>query len=798
MHSFSNALDQNDLEAPMGDLFSFVSFGRCQSQWVSALEDEASRGAPERRIIHAMTFRPHGRVVVNRLGLRPSQGYHKCGSRQDQDWVLDLRILLCIDGEWKVHSTHTNLEKPADGMYSWIELGGLFVDGAIFEVRRSGIDSWWTPWNLAAGAFVLETGPFEPASRNEALLEVKEDDGSLPRSLGSWLLEGGAMHLSLAQSRATATSFVFENEDTTGYRVSLLYAPAGSTQQGPFASAIGRPPMVDETVRCDIAGTTTCRDGSVRYDVRLGEGAIRYQLSWRSTATGLVLHIVKEVQEEIDLWESAAWRFSFDTRTSPTSVLGRLKQAGQTGQTELPAIVHVPRYGSVALHASGDEVWLRSDTDRSLNRNIVELKLGETALESGMFRQTVGQYEAEVTIDSISPELALQDSTPQAVRSALRQVLHTALTFRADTATLSNNGASMHCPISMDSWAEIVLSTQDIGAGIDPGIFLRYSLERWLSDAPGYASGRILQDGEMHLAEDEYLMTGSAALLGLARYLEQPSGRQWGEPRLEEIRRKIDEMAARDLDGDGLIESPFRTGVSGTGQWSTCWMDVVSFGWKDAFSNALLYDALVRLSEVLRGLGDEHGSVRLTSWATSLSENYFDTFYNPKTGWLAGWRCKNGELHDYAFLQLNGAAVSKRVVDADRGREMLDRLLLEMEKVGMPDSVLGMPGNLWAILDKDLADVMQGFPLGYYQNGGRTHAQTRHFLDGLYTAGLESAADKLLERLCSGMASGYSYGGNQTGVDWRYWDDRPCGYEGLLTDQFGFLATAAWRYGTNG
>ena len=97
--------------------------------------------------------------------------------------------------------------------------------------------------------------------------------------------------------------------------------------------------------------------------------------------------------------------------------------------------------------------------------------------------------------------------------------------------------------------------------------------------------------------------------------------------------------------------------------------------------------------------------------------------------------------------------------------------------------------------DADRADIMYGFPMGYYQNGGRTHAQTRHVLNGLYAVGLTAEADDLLETLCRGLAAGLTFGGNQSGVDWRYWDDRPCGYEGLLTDQFGLLGTALARYG---
>ena len=39
------------------------------------------------------------------------------------------------------------------------------------------------------------------------------------------------------------------------------------------------------------------------------------------------------------------------------------------------------------------------------------------------------------------------------------------------------------------------------------------------------------------------------------------------------------------------------------------------------------------------------------------------------------------------------------------------------------------------------------------------------------------------------------FGGNQSGVDWRTWDDVRCGYEGLLTDQFSVLEAILWRWG---
>src|SRR5690606_22159108 len=154
-------------------------------------------------------------------------------------------------------------------------------------------------------------------------------------------------------------------------------------------------------------------------------------------------------------------------------------------------------------------------------------------------------------------------------------------------------------------------------------------------------------------AEDEYLMTGAACLLALADLLEHDRSEDWLERYREPIRTQLDRMRARDLDGDGRIESPSRTGTSGTGQWSPDWFHVVSYGWKDAFRNALLSPALVRLARALPALGAPDLAEGLADWAGRLRDAYVPTFYNEETGWLAGWRCKEDRLHDHAFLAPN-------------------------------------------------------------------------------------------------------------------------------------------------
>ena len=51
-----------------------------------------------------------------------------------------------------------------------------------------------------------------------------------------------------------------------------------------------------------------------------------------------------------------------------------------------------------------------------------------------------------------------------------------------------------------------------------------------------------------------------------------------------------------------------------------------------------------------RGKPDKPDDAQLyASRAEKLRSVYFDTFYNPATGVLAGWKSADGKLHDYYF-----------------------------------------------------------------------------------------------------------------------------------------------------
>lgn len=795
-----------DLEPPMGDLFLGRRLDAGRSVWTApALPHEA--GQPDARIIHQRVLRLHGMARLDRIGLRRGQGYHKCGSGQyDLDWITGLRVLAHEKERWKTVIEKHGLRAPAYGTVAWLPFPKKCeTDALIIEVRTCGIDAGWTPWNLAMSALVLEGKMLSGiAPRNERTLELaKLDLGGLPRGVSVVHRDGEVRYrtkkfeIGFTLSRPGLSYFCLHTEDAANAGVNLLNAKPPLFSQGTQLHPVGAAPLMASALRCDIRGSVSVKGNTVTYD--FATGGQKYRLAWSVAPDEIALDATRSAAEAVHAWQSSAWTIGLRNSATPSHVLGHLLKDGETGAVALPALLVLPKYGALQISASSGSAWLRSDCFRSQDLNVLEIKLGETRTPEGTYDLPAGEHRATITLRPAMPPALLKKFAPAVAHRALRRTQFAALTFRTDTGTLSNNGASMHCPICLDTWSSVALALgadKPLLPGLPaPGDFLRHTLERWLAEGPGYASGRLRKNGRVHHAADEYLMTGTAALRGLGDYLASCATPGWFQKYRANIRSRLDKARRRDLDGDGLIESAHRTGTSGGGQWSTCWYDVISFGWKDAFANAILYGALRKIAEGLRRFGESDDAAALDAWADKLHASYRPAFWNGKNGWFGGWRCREGKLHDYAFLPVNGVAVVEGLLPRDEARAMLRRLLDEARRVKMPDAALGLPGNLHPIADADLADIMHGYPFGYYQNGGRTHSQTRHFVMALYECGLTHEADALLERLCAGLAEARVFGGNQSGVDWRYWDDRPCGYEGLLTDQFGLIEAIMRRWG---
>ena len=228
------------------------------------------------------------------------------------------------------------------------------------------------------------------------------------------------------------------------------------------------------------------------------------------------------------------------------------------------------------------------------------------------------------------------------VRSAIQRTAPTGLSFRLDTATLSNNHASIHATFCMDYWAYLAVAVGDALPGLSSIGLVTDSMDRHLHDGPGYGAGHTsLHTGRV---EDEYLHTEVALLLAAGVIAQRPEGaRGCGRGR---DRAGQDPRAAsheRDVDGDGLIEGELRRGRSGHREWATNWWDIISFGWKDAWLNALLYDALVRVAagraRGRAGVG-AGGRGRPSVGRARCGRRTCPRSATTATGWLAGWRVR--------------------------------------------------------------------------------------------------------------------------------------------------------------
>jgi hypothetical protein len=805
---------------------------QCRSTW--ATNSSAETDAPEHRIIHSRFANFGSPTTLKRLGVKSGFGYFKCGSRTpdddeetlrrvaagdalpvgERDFVQSLRVLVWDGSTWITKAAEPQLEPSSDPF--WADLG-CETTAILAEIRRSDIDGWWPSWNLATSAFELEGGTPVLGPREERRLE----QGSV-----NPIDQAGVSHTQVPGEVRFTTRFIeigfslhfprlmhlgIDAEGKGRTNINILKAGGffpfyhhplrTHLAHGTVLERVGRLPDASHAVfrmagRVDVAGS------GVKYTMESSDGGQEYEIEWTLEEDRVGLEITRRGRSEERAFDSAAWRLVTDSQLTQTSAMGTLTRAGQTGTIEGPFLWHVPGQGTLAISEGPGVLW-RTDSIRPLLANSLEVKLGEVPQPEGDYLLMPGVHHASIELRVQTPSFStLRSDAPPIIRDLVDKVTVSAVSsFRPDTGTLSNNGASMHALTPADSWGALFTQLKsDPAYGPEPSLFLKYTVERWLDGGPAYGAGRTF--GTDRVLEDEYLMTGTNALVGVGELLrsqgEQERG-EWWSTYSGPVRAQLKAMAARDLDGDGLIESDLRLGISGSHEWSTNWWDIISFGWKDAFSNALLCHALDLLSTSIPTyeLEDRELAASLSAWRGRLRASYPDEFFNPDTGWLAGWRSKDGVLHDYCFVSVNGAAVAYGAVNRELGADILARVLEQFRKSGFDGYRFGLPGNLFAIPDEDLVKWQAGFPFGYYLNGGVTHSQARHFLNGLYAAGLVTEADEILVRLAKGLVDRDVLGGCGSGIDWHTWDGRACGYEGQLTDQFGVIATAIDRFGLN-
>ncbi|MCX6624489.1 MAG: hypothetical protein NTY38_26185 [Acidobacteria bacterium] len=463
------------------------------------------------------------------------------------------------------------------------------------------------------------------------------------------------------------------------------------------------------------------------------------------------------------------------------------------GGIRFPALLHLPDYGTLKITSAAEGVVLGYDAVRSGRENFVRVTF-PPAISS----QPKLEYRLEVTTVYPRDARIEADARYDGYRRNFLNILQLNPRYRV----LANHAASDPCAFTVFLYSRMMINMPPLAEGLSALDILRQTLDRYTSGMRAYGMDfyRYIP-GQKH----DYLDTYPSLVMAASDYVLTSKDKPWLERNYVAIRNWAAKMIEFDRDGDGLLEyvesgnsrAPSTSGSARPGNW---W-DTIGFGHKDAYANALAYQAFRRMSEVAR-MGGHPADARLYARrARAIRSLYYKTFYNPATGVLAGWKSADGKLHDYHFLFVNGVAVTYDLLTPEQGGRIWDKLLAKMNDVGYTRFEFGLPGNLTPVrredylhLEKrwggpDKEDGSDGFQI--YENGGATACYAYFTIHALQKLGRNREAGAILYPMLQAFEAGAFQGRGPNGMtyDWKDWNGAPNGYEGLLVD--GYLTLLA-------
>ncbi len=545
-----------------------------------------------------------------------------------------------------------------------------------------------------------------------------------------------------------------------------------------------------------------------RFPVRRNEG--RYEIEIRPDAK-LNLRVVQEGgQLSFNLSASGSrmgavtgieMQFPFNPRVTPVTLLPSARH--KDGSCTLPGILSAPDFGQMlmALPAGAQvKAQLLGSRKQGTTDLLLELPL---VTEARPLRLTLQPIR-------LDPPEGLQD---QALWREIRRGWFNSWQpsarwgeqnrpFSAPAGIFANNVISDPVSFSLPFYADPALWIPKV-AGISVIGLVRQTAEWWMD-------ARTSPDGVVtgYWNYKTFLDANAGPLIAAWDYVEATADLDWLGRRITQLEHVADYYLRRDVDGDGMVEA-VQSGNANTlfqPARSCNWFDAINCGYKDGYSNAMIYRAWRCLADLESRLGRKQQQARYNQAANRLRAAYAKALYNPDTGWLGWWRSKDGKLHDYATPIVNGMAIEYGLVKPELAKQILSRLWNKMRAAGFKRFDLGVPCTLIPVRREDylLPDSL-GLPkradgsdtFQQYENGGITAGHVLHFLAAHYVAGEPERGDMLLKAMARRQASVGFQDGVQNkyplGIDWTTWDGSPCGYEGYLADVYFFQQAVLLR-----
>ena len=454
-------------------------------------------------------------------------------------------------------------------------------------------------------------------------------------------------------------------------------------------------PLVDPGV-AQVAYTVTTRDGWVRYAAASDPG----HPVWEMRCAGDTLRM-RSLFRPGGAAHDLTWKFN--PHVTHATLLGHVTP---TGDIALPAVLHLPGMGSLRVYAGGSDAAVLHYVAHRNTTGFTPTDLAQPAADyvSVTFPAASAEHrEVEYTLQTAAIFPAIPGMDPLDARfDGFRRDFLDIFQQHAELHVLANHAASDACAFTVYEYADMARYTPELVKGLTALDLIRETLDRYLGGFLGYGlPGYQMFDGAPETVSQDtsvFSDTYPSLLISAYDYADGSGDERWLRQNYKGLRKWAESLMSPNANGSPLLEYP----ASGnSGSWkegvinpASNWWDTIGFGHQDAYANALGYRALRGMAALADRIGETADAARYRARADAIRAAYADAFLDPSAGVLAGWRSRDGQLHNYYFPFINGIAVRYGLIEGGQARQVMDRILAKMDSVGYRNFAMGLPGNL--------------------------------------------------------------------------------------------------------
>jgi hypothetical protein len=542
----------------------------------------------------------------------------------------------------------------------------------------------------------------------------------------------------------------------------------------------------------NMTGTVEVSGNQVRYlDIQTGCG-VTINAVFTVTAEAITLELEQKTDRDIPAIEAESWRLLWNMKTGMTSVAGvPAVKEGRNGFVQMPAMIAADEGGGLSVQLIEGNGIFHAESYRFLEARSTGFVLSNPdtiqkphVIPKGTFRAVFELKPCTLSPIEVQKEATLSEGIKKHWMAGFSA-------FRPEFGGFSNNAISTNCHVNQHVAFDFAAFTAKSPVGLDPMDLVKFSIGRALLDGGGYGYHRNL-----YLDSDPILVSGAGRIVQLT------GDQAWLKRVSPGVKAAVERILGNFDAKEGMIVCRALSGNSGSHRWSSNAMDMIGFGHIDAYVNAWSFRALKNAVSLFKILGDRELAARCDETAAAIFDNYARQLVNPQTGWVSGWKSRDGKLHDFGFIWINGAACAFGVMDDADIRLALKNLEAKRQELFPESGYLGLPLNLLPTAETDhMIPKMPFFQFHpftptfeNFTDGALSPVFMVYYMRALSTHGFKDQSQVIVNAMEQGFADGKFCGPYGTGKEFTAWTGADSGYEGTFGPSFSPLyAIAAER-----